>query len=441
MTSADIVRTYISKITDGTLRTTQNICADDRTHLDYLYTQTRTGFLQIRSTDLVNKSVEDYRQIVLDDAHWTRFHEEKLDRYFAEAVDLSPRDASGALTPESLIRLSLGRLERQFPGGLANESDDGQFGDQDVRDLIAAKGLVVHANHEWLSRARRENVTKLYRHAVISSALTLLWLFWLLIFGNPLAATAWLAPMATTLALCFSVAVFHARSVFIRRRHRALADQFNAATRLSCATVAKCAILRQDHLIHTCHAMFEITNNGKEDYWAEGRLRRWTEVNEKWCELIFWLNGRIAANASFAFLRTKLIGMSLEGLVAQARFAALTLTIIWSAGLGVIACAAVTVIAIGIGRWQVVGNGAILLVYLGYMVWQVLRLHRLIRGDDTQEGIEELMTTDSLQKMKGYADARLHAEVAHFMKREKLKQLYAERTRLNSGVIQDSGLP
>ncbi len=433
-----VLKTYLDKITDGTLRTTRDICEADRTRLAYLYTTTRTGFLQIRNTDLINKTIDDYKAVVLNDPHWEHFHHDKLDCYFGEQIDLTPCGTlnadmkTGSMTPEALICLSLGRIEKQFPGGLMTGGEDADFGDQDVRDLISAKGLVFYANHQHLYQARRDNVAKLYRHAAGTGAIALAALVPVAIFANPLGGYGVAITPALLLA---SVIAFHVRSIFTRRRHRALADQFNAAIRLSCATVSKCAILRQDSLINACHVMFEITNNGKEDYWVEGRLRRWTEVNEKWCELIFWLNGRINANANYAFIRSKLIGMTLEGLVAQAQFRALLLTAGWLSVLGLLTAA--SLIAVCLGQWP----AAAFIPYAAYMWWQMLRLHVLIRADDTPDAVAEILNTDSLNTMKGHKEAKLHEEVAHFMKREKLKQLYAERTRLNSGVAQDVGLP
>jgi hypothetical protein len=448
MAIADTLHGYIDKITDGTLRTTRDICEAERERLSYLYSETRTGFLQIGNTDLINKTVDDYRPIVLDDAQWVQFHQDRLAPYFAEAIDLSPRGTLNAalpadshMTPETLIRLSLGRIESQFPGGLADGMTSDIFGDQDVRDLISAKGLVIYANHNHLHQSRRGNIAKLYRHALVTAGCALIWTAGITLLGDPLAGFGLWALMPVPAFLVMSVIAFHTRSIFIRRRHRALADQFNAATRLSCATVSKCAILRQDHLIHACRAMLEITNSGKEDYWAEGRLRRWAEVNEKWCELIFWFNGRIAANANFAFIRAKLIGMTLEGLAAQARLLALKLTAGTLAALIMMTAAAYLLLAAGLWQRALPAAALSLLIGLGYLIWQTLRLHTLLRPLEDPEAVAEILHTDSLQRMKSDKDARLHEDVARFMKREKLKQLYAERTRLNSGVGQDIGLP
>ncbi|MFT4076316.1 MAG: hypothetical protein QM647_12390 [Asticcacaulis sp.] len=438
MAIADTLHGYIDKITDGTLRTTHDLCAADRERLGYLCNETRTGFLQIANTDLPDKTIDDYKPIVMDDGQWEAFRQARLDPFFAETIDLSP--GSRQMTPETLIRLSLGRIESQFPGGLETAADAiAAFGDQDVRDLIAAKGLVVYANHIHLHRSRRDNIRKLYRHALVTAAGLLAWTLVITLLGDPLAACGlWaLAPVPAVLVL--SVAAFHIRSVLIRRRHNALADQFNAATRLSCATVSKCAILRQDHLIHACHAMLELTNSGKEDYWAEGRLRRWTEVNAKWCELIFWLNGRIAANAAFAFLRAKMIGMTLEGLTAQARFLALKMTAGALAALGLMALAGLGLLFVSL--WQNILPIPALGLLMGcvYLGWQTLRLHALLRPGEPPQAVNEILHGDSLQRMKSDKDARLHEDMARFMKREKLKQLYAERTRLYSGVTQDLG--
>ena len=448
MAIADTLHGYIDKITDGTLRTTRDICEADRERLHYLYSETRTGFLQIANTDLLNKTVDDYRPIVLDDDQWTQFHQARLDPFFAEVIDLSPRGTLNAhlapdshMTPETLIRLSLGRIETQFPGGLESDIATGAaFGDQDVRDLITAKGLIIYANHIHLHQSRRNNIAKLYHHAVVTAACLLIWVAGTTVFGDPLAGFGLWAFTPTPAFLTVSIAAFHIRSVFIRRRHRALADQFNAATRLSCATVSKCAILRQDHLIHASRAMLEITNNGKEDYWAEGKLRRWTEVNEKWCELIFWFNGRITANANFAFIRAKLIGMTLEGLAAAARFEALKLTAGTLAWLVIVAAVGAFLVAVALWQDTLPAPALSLLIGLGYLIWQTLRLHALLRPVEEPEAVAEILHTDSLQRMKSDKDARLHEDVARFMKREKLKQLYAERTRLNSGGAQDISL-
>lgn len=424
-TSLKIVDTYIDKITDGTLRTTQDFCNSDRDRLMYLCTETKTGYLQIRNTDLFTHGIDDFKAIVSNDDQWEPFVHSKLDSYFGEQLDLSPQnsaagDATPDMTPETLIRLSLGRIETQFPGGLGQD-----YGDQDVRDLIAAKGLVLYHNYKHLHAARRGHIAKLYRYTAIVAAVAAAWL---------IATAVWpvaLPVPALVVLLPVAVIAFHLMSILTRRRHRVLADQFNAATRQSCAVVSKCAIIRQDNMIFASHAMFEIANSGKEDYWAQGRLKRWTEVNEKWCELIFWLNGRVTANANFAFIRSKLIGMTLEGLQAEAQFESLKLTALWLAAL-----IAAGLVGLGFGLHAPLDT-ATLVVFTGYMAWQTLRLHNLIKADEVADAVEEVLHSDSLQKMKGHREAKLHEEVARFMKREKLKQLYAERTRLNSGVMND----
>ena len=449
LSTMTVLNAYFDKITDGTLRIAHDLYDADRLRLDHLCTTTRTGFLQIKNTDLATRSAEDLKAIVADDAHWEHFHHARLDPCFAEDVDLSPTGTLNAgfrtdhMTPEIVIRLALGRIETRFPGGAKNEDgSEDDLGDQDLRDLISAKNLVIHANHQWLHTQRRENVEKLYRHAVVFAAVAVAWIATTTLWGNPLSGHSW--PVIATLPaaglMIMAVAAFHVRSVFIRRRHRALADQFNAATRLSCATVAKCAILRQDNLIHAGHVIFELTNSGKEDYWAEGRLKRWAEVNEKWCELLFWLNGRLSANADFAFLRAKLIGMTLEGLAAKARFEALRLSLVWLIALAALTGIDLALVVTGLMSQSLPVEALAFLAYAGWMAFQMLRLHGLIRGFDAPEAIGEILTSDSLQRMKGYRDGQLHAEMAHFMKREKLKQLYAERTRVHSGVTQDLGL-
>ena len=419
-TSLKILDTYIDKITDGTLRTTQDFCDSDRDRLTYLCTETKTGYLQIRNTDLFTHGIDDYKAIVSSDEQWEPFVHSKLDSYFGEQLDLSPRDVTPDMTPETLIRLSLGRIETQFPGGLGSD-----YGDQDVRDLIAAKGLVLYHNYKHLNAARRGHIAKLYHYTAAVAAVAAIYL----VVTAFVSVSSPVPPLVVLLPL--AVIAFHLMSILTRRRHRVLADQFNAATRQSCATVSKCAIIRQDNMIFASHAMFEIANSGKEDYWAQGRLKRWTEVNEKWCELIFWLNGRVTANANFAFIRSKLIGMTLEGLQAEARFESLKLTLVWLAAL-----IAMTTIALPFSL-KAPMDAAMLMVFTGYMTWQSLRLHELIKAEDIPDAVEEVLHSDSLLKMKGHREAKLHEEVARFMKREKLKQLYAERTRLNSGVMND----
>ena len=419
-TSLKIIDTYIDKITDGTLRTTQDFCDSDRDRLGYLCTETKAGYMQVRNTDLITHGIDDFKAIVANDERWEPFVHSKLDSYFGERLDLSPRDVTPDMTPETLIRVSLGRIETQFPGGLGED-----YGDQDVRDLIAAKGLVLYHNYRHLNTARRGHIAKLYRYATAVAGMAAVYLAATAFFKMPMPVPPLLA------VLPVAVIAFHLMSILTRRRHRVLADQFNAATRQSCATVSKCAIIRQDNMIFASHAMFEIANSGKEDYWAQGRLKRWTEVNEKWCELIFWLNGRVTANANFAFIRSKLIGMTLEGLQAEARFESLKLTAVWLTALAVTSVAGLT-----LGLHAPL-DAAMLLVFAAYMGWQMLRLHGLIKADDSPDAVEEVLHSDSLQKMKGQREAKLHEEVARFMKREKLKQLYAERTRLNSGVMND----
>jgi len=415
-----IIATYFDRLTDGTLRTAADFCASDRERLEPLCTQTRTGYLQIRNTDLPTHGIDEYRAIVTDDARWAPFVQAKLEPYFTEHLDLT---ADGGATPEALIRLDLGRIEGQFPGGLGLD-----YGDQDVRDLIAAKGLVMYHDYHHLTASRRLHIAKLYRYAAAVAVLAVLWLA----AAGMFHVHAALPVLAIVLPL--AVLAFHLMSILTRRRHRMYGDQFNAAVRQSAATVSKCAIIRQDALIFASHAMFEIANSGKEDYWAQGRLKAWTEVNEKWFELIFWLNGRVAANASFAFIRSKLIGLSLQGLRAEAQFEALVLTTRWLALLAVPAAASLL--------WLVTAPADVAAVYgyIGWMSWQFVRLHGLIDASDTPEAITEVLAGDSLRRMKGHPDARLHEEVARFMKREKLKQLYAERTRLNSGVTEIPGL-
>lgn len=418
--ATSIITTYVDRLTDGTLRTAADFRVSDQARLDYLCTTTRTGYLQIKNTDLLTHGIDEYRAIVTDDARWEPFLHAKLEPYFTERLDLTPLNAG---TPEALIRLDLGRIETQFPGGMGAD-----YGDQDVRDLIAAKGLVLYHDYTHLTSARRGHIAKLYRYGAAVAALAVLWLVVAGLFHINSAVPVLLV------ALPLAVAAFHLMSILTRRRHRALGDQFNAAVRQSAATVSKCAIIRQDALIFASRAMFEIANSGKEDYWAQGRLKAWTEVNEKWFELIFWLNGRVAANASFAFIRSKLIGMTLEGLRAEARFEALAMTARWLAAL--VAPAAASLL------WLVHAPADVmaLYVYTGWMTWQYVRLHRLIDARDTPEAVTEVLSGDSLCRMKGHPDARLHEEVARFMKREKLKQLYAERTRLNSGVTEIPGL-
>ena len=452
-TMLKIVDTYIGKITDGTLRTTQDLYAADHDRLRPLCSETRTGYLQINNTDLLSHTLDDYRRIVSDDALWDQFVATKLDCYFSERVDLSPLgdmlapkpdpDADPTMppekdprpmSPESLIRLSLGRIESQFPGGLGQD-----YGDEDLRDLISAKGMVMYHNYRHLHAARRQHITKLYRYGVVVAGLALAWLALATMLPyNPLHLPRlhldnWRQTLASPVVVGLPVAViaFHLMSILTRRRHRALGDQFNAATRLSSATVGKCAIVRQDAMIFAAHAMFEMANSGKEDYWAQGRLKRWTEVNAKWCELIFWLNGRVAGNANYVFIRSKLIGMSLQGLHAQARFDSLKTT---TAYLGLLALILVAALPLAVHNPV---EFAITAVFSAYMAWQILRLHGLIDARDVPDAVAEVLHSDSLQTMKSPREARLHEEVARFMKREKLKQLYAERTRLNSGVIND----
>ena len=47
-----IIDTYIEKFCDGTLQTTEHLCASDRERLLPLCSVNKTGFLQIRNADL-----------------------------------------------------------------------------------------------------------------------------------------------------------------------------------------------------------------------------------------------------------------------------------------------------------------------------------------------------------------------------------------------------
>jgi hypothetical protein len=132
--------------------------------------------------------------------------------------------------------------------------------------------------------------------------------------------------------------------------------------------------------------------------------------------------------------------MTLEGLAAAARFEALKLTAGTLAWLVIMAAVGALLVAVALWQNTLPASALSLLIGLGYLIWQTLRLHALLRPLEEPEAVAEILHTDSLQRMKSDKDARLHEDVARFMKREKLKQLYAERTRLNSGVAQDIGL-
>ncbi len=470
--STNVIRSYIRQHLDGTLWSLKRLDAEGADYAPLYHVQD-SGFLQIIPKDTRTRTLHDYKALVHDEALWERFEPLKLDPCFKHEPDYHPFEKpedhligvpandhavagdtwfeESAISPDAIVRLSLGKIEHRFPPDPRDENLD-LPGDNDIRGLISAQTHIFQFNYRHLNRRRLSNVRGFMRAAQVVQALWTLWFLehcagghgfrplhaalavlginpdganpMLSVLGNPIAFAV--VTIATYIALFSTADYFHG----LQRQ------RFAAFTRSSSATVSKSVTTRQDNLVYLTRAMLEEIDRGKEEAWDQNRLKAWAGETQKWAKLVFWCDQRIEANEEHLRIHMKLVGLAYVGLRSEARFQALLLIA------GHLALAAV----IAGGTWwtgtHVLGwsprdgvdagfltgaacYGACTLAFIALVV----RLHSLIRAIDPPQSVNDMVQWASTRYMKGYRDSALYREVAEFITRDKRRLLHEEEKR------------
>ena len=466
--SLDVIKTYWQKIQDGTLWTLNRLHESGRARED-LYRSEESDFLHILPKTTPNRSLDDYMVLVRDDEGWQAFEAARLDPCFLYEANLHPfetpvtesdshaadptdtpdhgpandnGDAATAMSPAQIIELALAKIEHRFPG-------DDDWGDKDVRDLIATQTFVFQSNYDNLTRRRRANVRLWMRLALLVFAA---WTWWTLesvssgirplhdafigmvaYAGLDFGKIAVQAVFSPWTCLMLSLSAFVGAFAWARHIHGLQRLRFVASTRASSATVAKSVTSRLETILYAARAMVEEIDRGKDDAWDAGTLKPWATATQKLVKLVFWCDQRIYGIEDYLRIHMKLVGLCNDGIRQAAKFKALFL-VYRHATLAV----ALPVLFAGAGQavfgWHI---GAVLTVQtpMAFVAVTVavfalfLKLHGLIKGQEAPESVYNLISWAATRTMKGYRDSRLYMEMAAFITREKRRLLREEEKR------------
>ncbi len=483
--SLQVLQNYWKKIQDGTLWTLDRLKQTGRAR-DALYRSEESDFLHILPKVTRTKSLDDYNRLVADDAQWQVFEATRLDPCFLYDVNFHPfetpvqeseahaadptdspdganpaNDNDGAhltetsMSPAQIIELSLAKIEHRFPGGDDETQDAGQFGDKDVRDLIATQTFVFQSNYENLTRRRRGNVQLWMRLAL---GLMTVWTWWTLegliagsgggvrplhglmhgmlaYAGIDLSQSRILVRVILSpwLFLGMTLGAFAGALAWAKHIHGLQRLRFVGSTRASSATVAKSVTSRLDNILYVARALIEEIDRGKDTAWDEGTLKPWATATQKLVKLVFWCDQRIYGIEDYLRMHMKLVGLCNDGIREDAKFRALLLIYRHAAFAGVlpVACAWIGGILLGwhigaVGDWQSV---ICFVIAAAAFFTLLLRLHSLIKGQEAPESVYNLISYAATKTMKGYRDSRLYAEMAAFITREKRRLLREEEKR------------
>lgn len=453
--SLHVASSYWKRIEDGTLWTLKRIDRQGQA-LAGLYRAEPTGFLHILPGDIRTSRLDDYKPLLADDDQWQTFERDKLVPCFlyeanfhpfeAPALDREARD-SVSVCPARIIELSLETIEHRFPGGT------GEPGDKDVRDLTTAQTFLFRHNYARLNLYRRQSVQRWLRLAL---AMFAIWAWWGLeavttggprplhavvatafayagfdLAGAPAMVRAVLSPLTVAVLTLCAFFVMQAWTQHIQNLHRL---RFLGATRGASTAVTKALTARLDNLLYLTRGLLEEIDRGKEDAWDRDALKPWAQDVQKLAALVFWCDQRIAAIEAFVRVHMKLIGLCNDGVGDEARFKALVLvcrnaTIAMLLPVGFAAAGALCL------GWRPAGFAlasaagldltCFALVAASFTVL-LLRLHGLIKTQESRESIEALINWPAIRAMRGYRDSQLYREIAAFITREKRRLLREE---------------
>ena len=470
--SLQVLQNYWQKIQDGTLWTLNRLKTSGQSH-DSLYQAEDSGFLHILPKLTRTKSVDDYIGLTRDDEAWQVFEHDRLDPCFlyepnfhpfetpvseSDAHAADPLDGTApqhgpandngpapSMSPAQIVELSLDKIEHRFPGGAV----DGQFGDQDIRDLIATQTYVFQTNYDMLTRRRRANIQLWMR---LSLTVMAAWTLWTL---ESLSPNGWrplhaalggaldyagidLAQARIFVRILFSpwlflsmtFGLFAGALAWARHIHDLHRLRFVASTRASSATVSKSVTSRLDNLLYVGRALVEEIDRGKDDAWDAGTLKPWATETQKLVKLVFWLDQRIYGVEETLRIHMKLVGLCNDGIRDAAKFKALLLIYRHAA----FACL-VPLLGASLLGWHFTGFIAAWQTLICFSLATtlffglLLKLHSLIKGQEPPESVYNLISYAATKAMKGYRDSRLYAEMAGFITREKRRLLREEEKR------------
>ena len=468
--SIKVLRSYIRKYSDGTLWSLRRLEAEGAVYKD-LYQLQAARFLEITPKDTRTRTVADFKAMMHDPEQWDRLETRKLAPCFEHVPDFHPFEQPGThletshvegalirpvndngfgeddISPDTLIRLSLSKIEHRFPSG-----DDDLPGDGDIRALIAAQTQVFTYNYRHLNRRRLSNVRAFMRAAQVVQALWTLWFledcvkpedFRPLHAGldylgfNPEGANPLVSLLGNPIAFVALTALIYVAMLATAGYFHALQRQrFAAFMRSSSATVSKSVTTRQDNLVYLTRAMMEEMDRGKEEAWDRNRLKAWATETQRWAKLVFWCDQRIEANEEHLRIHMKLVGLAYAGLRSEARFQALML-IAGHGLLGLLTALAGWTIGFDAFGWHLrdaadtdflVDAGCYGLATLAFLTL-LTRLHSLVRAIDPPQAVNDLIQWASTRYMKGWRDSALYREVAEFITRDKRRLLHEEEKR------------
>ncbi len=472
--SINVIRSYIQKFSDGTLYSLKRLQGDNATYAD-LYRVQDARFLQITPMDTRTRTLHDYKALVHDPEQWDRLETARLEPCFDHLPDFHPFEKpedhlatghvpegavtapaddwfdEGSISPDAIIRLSLGKIEHRFPSDNGGEGPE-LPGDGDIRALIAAQTCVFTYNYRHLNRRRLSNVRGFMR---VAQGLQAMWTLWFLedctdghglrplhaalayLGANPDGANPLLGVLGNPVAFAVMTGAAYIGLFLTADYFHALQRQrFAAFTRSSSATVSKSVTSRQDNLVYLTRAMLEEIDRGKEEAWDGNRLKAWAGETQKWAKLVFWCDQRIEANEEHLRIHMKLAGLAYTGLRSEARFQALAL-LVGHLLLSGLAAWAVWWSGTHLMGWQMRDDttagfmtgaacyAAATLAFAGLL----LRLHSLVRAIDPPQSVNDMIHWASTRYMKGWRDSALYREVAEFITRDKRRLLHEEEKR------------
>ncbi len=464
--SIEVLKAYWQKIQDGTLWTLNRLHESGRARED-LYRSEESDFLHILPKTTPVRSLDDYMALVRDDDGWQGFEAARLDPCFLYEANLHPfetpvtesdahaadptdtadhandnGDAATAMSPAQIVELSLAKIEHRFP------SDD-DWGDKDIRDLIATQTFVFQSNYDNLTRRRRINVRLWMRLALVVFAS---WTWWTLeslshgvrplhgafaamvaYAGLDFSRIALRAVFSPWTCLIMTLGAFAGAFAWAKHIHGLQRLRFVASTRASSATVAKSVTSRLETILYVARAMVEEIDRGKDDAWDAGTLKPWATQTQKLVKLVFWCDQRIYAIEDYLRIHMKLVGLCNDGIRQAAKFKALFLMYRHATLVFVL-----PLIFAGIGQvvfgWHI-GTAMAVQTPIAFVIVTVavfvlfLRLHSLIKGQEAPESVYNLISWAATRTMKGYRDSRLYMEMAAFITREKRRLLREEEKR------------
>ncbi|WP_443749751.1 hypothetical protein [Asticcacaulis solisilvae] len=465
--SLDVIRNYWQKIQDGTLWTLNRLHESGRARED-LYRSEESDFLHILPKSAPNRSLDDYMQLVRNDEGWDAFEAAQLDPCFLYEANLHPfetpvaesdshaadptdtpdhhandnGEAASAMSPAQIIELSLAKIEHRFPG-------DEDWGDKDIRDLIATQTFVFQSNYDNLTRRRRANVRLWMRLAMLVFAA---WAWWTLeslssgvrplhdgfaamvaYAGLDLGKIAVQAVFSPWTCLIFTLGAFWGAFAWARHIHGLQRLRFVASTRASSATVAKSVTSRMETILYVARALIEEIDRGKDDAWDNGTLKPWATATQKLVKLVFWCDQRIYGIEDYLRMHMKLVGLCNDGIRQAAKFKALFLVYRHATFALVLPVVFAVTGTLALG-WHI-GSVANVQTPVAFAAVTVavfalfLKLHSLIKGQEAPESVYNLISWAATRTMKGYRDSRLYMEMAAFITREKRRLLREEEKR------------